>query len=135
MKTSSTTQLFHTRKLKLLALVIFSLACSSSYAQNADKEEYLIARVAGSGNYYKLYIDYSNYTLKENYPMGEPINDSLGKTMRFASETAALNYIGKLSWVMFAVIPPPPAGTGSDTKYIFKRKLITETSQLKTTAE
>jgi hypothetical protein len=96
-------------------------------AQDAEKEEYLIARTKGFGDSYVLYLDYSNYTIKENYPLDEPINDSLGKTMKFRSESAALNYIATLSWTMFAVLPSNSQGIGNvTTKYIFKRKVITE---------
>lgn len=108
-------------------LLLISIVTLNANSQNTEKEEYLIARTKGSGDSYVLYLDYSNYTIKENYPLDEPINDSLGKTMKFKSESAALNYIAKLSWTMFAVLPSNTQGVGSvTTKYIFKRKVVTE---------
>jgi len=110
----------------LFTLLLFSMSAISTSAQNTEKEEYLIARPRGSGSNFVLFIDYSNYTVKENFPMGEAVNDSLGKTMKFESESAALNYIAKKSWVMVSVVPVLSQGTSIETKYIFKRKIIAE---------
>lgn len=112
----------------IFTLLLFTICTISSNAQNTEKEEYLIARTKGFGDSYVLYLDYSNYTVKENYPLDEPINDSLGKTMKFRSESAALNYVASLSWTMFAVLPSNSQGlVNVTTKYIFKRKVITAT--------
>ena len=113
----------------LFTLLLLSIVTVNAFAQNTEKEEYLIARtvVKGIGKVL-LYIDYSEATGRDYIAPDDAVYDSSGVTIKFKSESAALNYLAKKSsWIMVSATPLNYQGSTVETKYIFKRKLITET--------
>jgi len=112
---------------KCFILLLCCICFSSSYGQSPEGEEYLIARTVERGfrGYYLIYIDYSNASGKKNWAPNEPLYDSSGKTIKFETESAALNQLGKQGWVMVSVAPITNAqNTYGETKYIFRRKIV-----------
>ena len=109
----------------LLPLFLFSIVVISVKAQNTDKEEYLTARIVARSftTTYLLYLDYSGAKGKDYMSPNSPVYDSLGYTVKFKSESAALNYLGSQSWTMVSAIPILSQGTSLETKYIFRRKI------------
>jgi chaperonin cofactor prefoldin len=108
--------------------MLFSFAFINGHAQNTEKEEYLIARtVVKNIGKILLYIDYSEATGKDYIAPDDAVYDSTGTTIKFKSESAALNYLAKKSsWIMVSATPLNYQGSTYETKYIFKRKIIAE---------
>jgi hypothetical protein len=122
---------------KWLILLFFLIFFIDSHAQNAEKEEYLIARTVERGGRasYVVYIDYSNATGRENFAPNEPLYDSTGKTIRFKTESAALNHLGEQGWILVSLAPINGQNTYGETKYIFRRKVSNSNPQLKSIVE
>ena len=123
---------------KCFFLLLCCISFTGSYGQSPEGEEYLIARTVERGfrGYYLIYIDYSNATGKKNWAPNEPLYDSTGKTIRFETESAALNQLGKQGWVLVSVAPINNSqNTYGETKYIFRRKIVSGAQPIKLTAE
>ncbi|MGC4100271.1 hypothetical protein [Ferruginibacter sp.] len=109
----------------IFTLLLLFITTISVNAQNTDKEEYLTARTVrrGLNNSYVLYVDYSTAQGKDYLDPTDPVYDSTGHTVKFRSESAALNYLAKQSWAIVTVIPITSQGSFTETKYIFRRKI------------
>jgi hypothetical protein len=114
--------------MKTIFTLLVSISMISANAQNTGKEEYLTARIVSKdyANAYVLYLDYSELKGKNYIDPNYPVWDSSRFTFKFKSESAALNYLAKQSWIIVAVIPILYQGSSSETKYIFRRKITGE---------
>jgi len=121
---------------KWLILFLCCISFAGSNAQNIKKEEYLIARTVERAFKSRIvYIDYSNATGRENFSPDEPLYDSTGKTIRFNTESAVLNYLGEQGWILVSLAPINAQNTYGETKYIFRRKIVSGAPPIKLIAE
>jgi hypothetical protein len=119
-KSQNKAGIFKSVSFKLIMLFLFISGFSKSYAQNSDREEYMIATISGSFYNIKLFIDYNPDNI-EKKPKVE--KDSSGNPILFASKSAALNYIAKQGWLILHPISDNQFPGNNGDAFIFKRNV------------